>query len=488
MSTPRHPFQQQGHQHQDSNSEQNAGDCAPGAEKQCPHLPNEILGYIATHLLAKDLLSFRLANRDCHESAKPAMKKALIRLYLHPSRIPDVLDFCAHEGLRNYVEEVIVLGSSTSDMGPQRDERDKFRNRPWPQFADTREPVDELMPFDEAYHSLISGLNQLKNLKTLRYCGVGTESGWCNVPQETIVSYGAFYLDRTGQRRYEPADKMALTDSELLMGLLTHKSASLRNLSLEQPLPMAIHSHLPYFDCYLGCSPPYVLQSDYNHFFHNLGEQITSCTITVPGTRGYHEGLLSVLYFMDFLQDLTVAVDSDIDTLRGIYAEEQTSRTQFWDLPPSGDCPIPRPSPACKLKRFSVIGRSFNAEPVALDYIAHAIELHGQTLERVALRNILPLGYYAGPRFNEVHHLICKLSLSSYEVALRRIGCAEGCRATAQQECAAEHHPACKRYMTKGPRESANWSTAVEMDRYMQSIGMPLDDDGWWRWSMKENE
>ena len=188
------------------------------------NLPKEIALLITNYLPLDDVLSFRQTSRWYANIGMKVLQDERKRLYIHPTRLQDVLDVCAHDQLRNSITEIVIVGKSTPEIETppevvpdeidvlqgeygsfranieERQRKLHLNNHPWPHIVPGTLQFRALplrwnggQEFERVYYPLLQAVRSLKKLKAITYSGCASEGGFCPVLYETIDSHAERY-------------------------------------------------------------------------------------------------------------------------------------------------------------------------------------------------------------------------------------------------------------------------------------------------------
>ncbi|KAF2167848.1 hypothetical protein M409DRAFT_21994 [Zasmidium cellare ATCC 36951] len=210
-------------------------------------VPQEVWDQIVQHSTLQDVLALRAT---CKKASKVCY--ACSRLYLHPTRLSDVVKLCNGESeflkeAREGIVELVLLGTSAPafQWQLQGEHPDLVQYRPWPRLGGgfpqtlvtTKEEVHETgtRSWETNYTPLLMALQEdyLPQLSSLIYATKADEEGYCAVPQTKME----FHALNSTKHQLDPECNDLYTqwsDLEMLCGVLTFSSRNFRTVKFTQ--------------------------------------------------------------------------------------------------------------------------------------------------------------------------------------------------------------------------------------------------------------
>jgi hypothetical protein len=487
------------------------------------YIPVELLIDICGYLYDEDALSiadiseFRRLSKETAAAGMDVLRDRCTKLYLHPTRLEDVITLCKHPNMLKNVSEIVVLGASApamclpSTFTEHEDQRlIHLNNHPWPPLdgkaSTSKGKVGEKL-FEEDYQELLQALKALglNKVKVLHYAGCPVGPGWLQVSKDFIDQTGDLWLD--WRNTYDGPDQpssngvVRWSDAEMVEGLLSSLPFHFAKLVLEQPLPYTSHSRIHYSR--LEHSP------DGMSFAARLlhaAQHLTSVTITIPGTKGHMLNTWRFLDHLPALHELEVRIVSEVDEeykiVSGLVAAEWTARPR-WESVESGFPPRPGvfvlPTlSSSRLQSLRIVGYSEHSDPLCANALVALLRSHQETFRTVESSNVLfsdtgggYYGYAAIPMDMVGRCLMQEMTLDSLQYALRRFECPARPASTNDDMPNARVNRSCGDYGLHAPRchqykgMDRHWYPAPYIEEVMRSWRIPLADDGWWRLSIQ---
>ena len=367
-------------------------------------LPHEIIENIADYLSIPDVLSFRLVGRKYAQRCIRKLQQERTRVYLHPTRLSQVMEVCNHTELRKNISEILIVGKSTPRMGTVPSSPSipipTGYDHSWPYTAhgashtprqEISETADvETMPFPQAYGPIARCSSKAEQSRRSHVQWCSAEPGFCLVSSANVNNHAAQYpgwntsLGSSDQDPDSFAKKtIRWSDCEFLIGLLCSGSVRGRVLSLEQPLPWCEHDPSGILRFESLTVNPGGLGLMHDRKYDRISPNITHCSITVPGTQEY--GLLAemLLCCMQVVQALKICVKSNIDEVRDAFVNHGRS----WDLDQL-EVHFPSKHSFSSLRDFEMVGLSSHPDSLCGDQMIKFLQRHKDSLQNVELHNI----------------------------------------------------------------------------------------------------
>ncbi|KXT15127.1 hypothetical protein AC579_6465 [Pseudocercospora musae] len=471
-------------------------------------LPSELVVAIAEKAALSDVLQLRRACKALAKICEFPLQHRKRKLYLHPKSVLYAIDLLSDTTWSKYVEEIVLLGNSTSRMRtrePSGTQLPDFRldYHPWSQFPPTAEGEREmtyselthaeLNTFEENYASLVEGLARLPKLKTIRYAAKVIDPGFCAVSESTVLEHARsrdtwqLHFGNEGQPRMHLAlHTVWWSDAQVFVALADKLRNQLVFMDILQPMP-AIKQHRD-----RDIRGPSILRQQALYRKITFGSNLTKLKIVAPGMQGWNNFLKNLSMSMPGLQALEVVLTSTMDeqsmrfrqtldlpsTNFAVVWEEDSNRRSRFNLT---DFAVGSQS---TLRFLSLSGQSSFPYPISTNSILPFLRHHKCSLEHMTLNNIVfyhasanglmegnagAVTIGAGMRtFFEV--IRDELDLKSAHVQVDRIGCDEKCRFDTE----AAHDAACSAYPA-----ADSWVNVKELDDLAAEMKVELRDDSW---------
>jgi hypothetical protein len=417
-----------------------------------------------------------------------------------------------------------------------------LQSRPWPQSAVPQDsstffhPRSHDLPKDDecrkmfatAYEAILGPLAQLPSLSSIAYAGRCDRPGWCAPSATTIKDHAATSRclqsnnlengdpDDSGRGpRDKPLYVSSWSDTEIFTGTMVRLAGLLRSISFDQPLSRcdAIRSEL------LG--PTLFRGNDYIHWraLKDVVRNVIRCTITIPGEGRSLSYMLQLLENMSSLEELKIQIHTETEEdlqayVAGVtraHAGEHWKRLHLHCY--SSGRPVFRYAP--RLRKLFIIGQSSYPELLGESEIIGLLRHHRNSLQEVRIGNIMledRVEQLQTPPVSFVPHTLVglkrgmislrnclnnDLSARVAEVQIPRLTCAAGCTAgkPLPGQMIGPHKWECFKYkrlsLINGDISPYDhgvcWVPADFYDLTMESLAMPLDQDGWWRWTIRNS-
>ncbi|KAK5732342.1 hypothetical protein LTR17_010656 [Elasticomyces elasticus] len=443
-------------------------------------LPVELQTQIAEWLLLDTepegrnaILHLRTACKDFHAvcaSKTTLLKKRFTKLYLHPTRLVDVLAVCGQVDLVADVVELVVLGRSTVSMFPSQDDDrefdndyanmdDRYDHRPWPQFFSSvfenapkrsyaeLERIDERGDcFAENYQGLIDALRNLSHVRKLTYTGGVCGPGLCQVSDADLAHHAREHAD--WRRRFDipgmPSTQHGCvahgwSDTEVVTVLLTGDVLGFSEVDFRQPPPICEGTKLPRLLLSGSVRSPL--------------RQMQSLVLAVPGHYGWHEYYHDLFAGAAALKDMKIVVSSRIDQWWRDHLNGQRHPTRWfgseWAL---ADLPWTLPS-VVHLASISVAGTSHILDAFVTKPMVDLLRHCQGTLRSVEFKNVFFSGLSDDTEdinlrgatrtmLQAIKDLKSQQPGLTFGWTVRRLHCMRGCRVSSSSA----HKSACEKY------------------------------------------
>lgn len=279
-------------------------------------LPNELVMMIADHLQTKDILRCR----HVWNKFTAVLQNRSKRLYVHPTRLRDVIAVCDRPDFSESITELVIVGRIPEYAWTFTRlfayDREYVVGHPWPETPLT-DPLTipkhryqfkriEKEPFSQQYRDVVKALQNLKYLEAVRFSDSASLPGICPVTTSTVERYpGSIkcFKDSHDKGGLEVSLRTRWTDAEVFFGILL----SLPNMFTS----LAIDHHFA-----MGRFVSWKLLMDANQMHHysypdsertfGFGKQVTHCCVVIPGTTEYHDFVQRLTCSMPALQSLTL--------------------------------------------------------------------------------------------------------------------------------------------------------------------------------------
>lgn len=461
------------------------------------------------------LLAFRRTSQTHKTESERVLATRGLRLYLHPTRLGDVLAVCTNNTLASLVTEVVVLGRSTPPMQtrPNLTHLDPHLHlhRSWPQFLDTaitgREPTytklvtAELEPLAKNYAPLIEAIRGLPKITKLSYRPECDEEGLCPVTSKAIAELATTpllgHLSASFQRRSIP-----WSDAEIVLALLSTSETRYKALVWQQPLPMCREirwSQILTESSYCGSR-----EGD----LKSLGSEImlackavTEFRLTVPGNIAFGKVYGGMLARMKNIRKLQIFVHTIVQQKWDrMYSQAKRLGEDAWEenltLPGlAGPFPVPTKNTLVELE---ICGASGIPNALAADNVLQLLRLLSGSLQSVVMRNVFFSEYQGHVDIQSAMTAIsfCLVSgfpeLKSVELSVaRRMGCHGSCQIShASNSFEARHDVRCKLYLQREDgRQRWCWVGPQAFEELAAQLDVTTYDDHWefGEWVARQN-
>ena len=254
------------------------------------------------------------------------------RLYIHPTRLRDVIGVCNYPDLSKTISEVVIVGKLAAPLAlstpyksrPNAYESDLISSAhptPWPgqhyrtptppkppKYAErylnhhawpstslahplnmpqhaSQKGYSEEGLFVHKYKSLITALHKLENLNAITYTEDVSKDGLCRVTNDTVETHAQFVssFHHFGEEANSASCRpLRWTDTEVLVGVSMACRRTLMNLKIEQPLPLCEYARWPLTMELQNYHKSY--DKGMASFHSKLGQSITHCTVAITGS------------------------------------------------------------------------------------------------------------------------------------------------------------------------------------------------------------
>ena len=438
-------------------------------------LTPELVSIIADHLPLADIFTLRRTCKSYADNSMESIQRDRMRLYLHPTRLQEALDVCAHSSISKKISEIVILGQSTFDMEsprgpvfaeietlPPEYEADYQRmfdesrrrlhvdNHSWPHTVPAvpeprslRYGWNESQKFRTAFATLFQALRNLTGLNTITYSGSASKSGFCPVSAGTISSHGEAYrdsstlFDSSSWPQLEKGEqRIRWSDAEVMAGILISNITPYTTLTMEQPLPLCGSVR---WDALLETRGAGDSEANWRFVFETIGHSATHCSIAIPGTIEYVPFVRGCLSAMHTLQSLELRLAVLTLEMPGCpltsHLPPRRPIHPFWE----GRIILPQiivtPNEARDFQHLQISGEAFYPLGIPVDQVVELLQRHKTSLRSVKLKNVFSdWQIRPDPQVNSdfllqqdmkavSNRMSDELNLESAEFSLRRLQC-----------------------------------------------------------------
>ncbi|KAK4547600.1 hypothetical protein LTR36_000557 [Oleoguttula mirabilis] len=452
------------------------------------------------HLPISDVLSLRRSCKDLKPHCTKVMQKKCVRLYLHPTRLKDVLEVCESSDFAVSIEEIVLLGQSHPGInGDEFVEQQHLHYRTWPQFlacaTDGYRPTyrelllaeEKADPIPVLYEPLFSALARLTGVCRFSYACRPNGSGLCQVSERDIAAYSNAHAGRRHSLGGGHPVDILLTrktyrwsDADMAICLLDSIPWPLTHIAFHQPLPLCDRINWDRREAVVGRTSDARLNIN----------STTSLTLTVPGNDKWSGVCLSLLNAVPSQRGFTIIFASSIDqwweyeanvfrTRHDGDGDHEFSHHDIWREEGSSILATPPVFKAGQLSHFTIVGTSSIPDGLHAGRIIDFLRAHKDILRSIDFDHVFFSNYrgvtdIAGAMHTVLQCMLAMPKLESARFCVPRLGCDGGCSFGTD----GKHIEMCGRYLTANP-ENFDWVRADVFDRLAEELGVKLKDGEW---------